>query len=328
MVPAVAVVEVPLARRIQDWATADVIAEHRSTNDDNNQRPAVGVARPTAVQRRDFEERPETPNEEPSRPRAYRSDRGVRTSLGGVFFLVNVMAHLDLPAVFEDDWHLASRVGAWGTLDMLARGLLDAASGGSDDPVWITLAALRGGRTSFRRLSGRRPYRIPSAWLDLDRPDSGQLNWAAAARRMRVWSSLGYPVVDEPLRGASSRDVLARAAGTLGLDAVRIRPAVGSAGHHHPPGALMEALPVPARRWLGFVVPFVQRRLQLALGTPRRADAITGLLRRPGHLHVGDLHLDVVMRLDDVSLRARVAGLDRDPGWAPDFGRVIRFHFE
>jgi hypothetical protein len=34
------------------------------------------------------------------------------------------------------------------------------------------------------------------------------------------------------------------------------------------------------------------------------------------------------MRLADVSLAARRAGLDRDPGWDPSFGRVIKIHFE
>jgi hypothetical protein len=33
------------------------------------------------------------------------------------------------------------------------------------------------------------------------------------------------------------------------------------------------------------------------------------------------------MGLSAVSLPARLAGLDRDPGWMGDLGRVITFHF-
>jgi len=33
------------------------------------------------------------------------------------------------------------------------------------------------------------------------------------------------------------------------------------------------------------------------------------------------------MNLDVISLPLRLAGLDRDPGWVPDFGRVVRLHF-
>jgi hypothetical protein len=35
-----------------------------------------------------------------------------------------------------------------------------------------------------------------------------------------------------------------------------------------------------------------------------------------------------VMSLNDISLPVRLAGLDCDPGWLPDFGRVVKFHFE
>jgi hypothetical protein len=38
--------------------------------------------------------------------------------------------------------------------------------------------------------------------------------------------------------------------------------------------------------------------------------------------------VDVVMRAEDANLRVRAAGLDRDPGWLPAYGRVVYFHFE
>jgi hypothetical protein len=38
--------------------------------------------------------------------------------------------------------------------------------------------------------------------------------------------------------------------------------------------------------------------------------------------------VDVVMSRDAVSIAVRLAGLDRDPGWLPSFGRIIKIHFE
>jgi hypothetical protein len=33
------------------------------------------------------------------------------------------------------------------------------------------------------------------------------------------------------------------------------------------------------------------------------------------------------MELERISLPARRAGLDRDPGWLPDLGLIVTFHF-
>jgi len=52
------------------------------------------------------------------------------------------------------------------------------------------------------------------------------------------------------------------------------------------------------------------------------------LLLRPGRIHVTTTHVDIVMDLESISLPVRLAGLDRDPGWVPAFGRVIQFHFQ
>jgi len=70
---------------------------------------------------------------------------GIPTQLGGIFYLINVMVQRDMPACFEETWGLASQVGAWGTLDLLARGLLGSSFRHlQDDPVWMALAELNG----------------------------------------------------------------------------------------------------------------------------------------------------------------------------------------
>jgi hypothetical protein len=55
---------------------------------------------------------------------------------------------------------------------------------------------------------------------------------------------------------------------------------------------------------------------------------LADMLRVPGRLVVGRTHVDLFMRLDSIDLAARAAGLDRDPGWVPELGRVVLLHFD
>lgn len=49
---------------------------------------------------------------------------------------------------------------------------------------------------------------------------------------------------------------------------------------------------------------------------------------QPGTIVVSRTHVDVILGLEQIDLAARSAGLDQDPGWVPDLGRVVLFHFE
>jgi hypothetical protein len=78
------------------------------------------------------------------------------------------------------------------------------------------------------------------------------------------------------------------------------------------------------RRFLRFVLPYARWRLSKAL----RGASIKELLLRTGMLYVSRTHVDVVMGMREISLAARLAGLDANPGWVPELNRVITFHFE
>jgi hypothetical protein len=45
-------------------------------------------------------------------------------------------------------------------------------------------------------------------------------------------------------------------------------------------------------------------------------------------VHAGRTHVDLTMPMDSASLPIRRVGLDANPGWMPDLGRVVLFHFE
>jgi len=47
----------------------------------------------------------------------------------------------------------------------------------------------------------------------------------------------------------------------------------------------------------------------------------------PGRVLVTATHVDVLLSLQHVDLPARMAGLDRDPGWVTALGRIVLFHF-
>jgi hypothetical protein len=100
---------------------------------------------------------------------------------------------------------------------------------------------------------------------------------------------------------------------------LRRRPAAEA-----PLGPEVEGVAPGLRRWLAVVVPFLRWRLGQALG-----DApLDEVLRSPGRVVVTSSHVDLVQPMAAVSLAARRAGLDRDPGWLPEAGRVVLFHFE
>jgi hypothetical protein len=128
---------------------------------------------------------------------------GTVTELGGVLFLVSLVGELGLPDVFEPDWHLTSKLGAWGTLDLLARSLLPRRAGWEHDGVWDVLSELGGGSPfeRARAMPARIPASLPAAWSRLGagfeepRPSLARTLAAPATQAVRRWLRLARPVV-------------------------------------------------------------------------------------------------------------------------------------
>jgi len=253
-------------------------------------------------------------------------DEDVTTELGGILYLIHALQDMAVLDAFDPGWGLAANGGAWGALDLVARALLGSRFATlSGDPMWNVLAQLSGrpmGRTRpFVKTDAATPgrasdpsYRIPSFWLpDLD--DSGDRRaWTLAGGRAWVWSEHGYLVSHYRSRTAHPKRERAtrRAAASIPW---------------MPPSVLPAKCPPRLGRWAAAVAPAIRRRLLLALGADRD-DAIIDMLAVQGRLFVTPSHIDLVMKLDRVDLALRRAGLDRDPGWLPAYGRVVCFHFE
>lgn len=92
-------------------------------------------------------------------------------------------------------------------------------------------------------------------------------------------------------------------------------------GVHGPEGGMTAVL--------AMLLPYVLARLAPALGrTVEDRSWITMLLAVPGRVHASATHVDVMIGMNDIAMPVRMAGLDRDPGWLPEFGRVVQFHFD
>ena len=288
--------------------------------------PATAAGTPAA---------PEAPAPRESAPEpaasALRLAGGVDTQLGGALYLVNLMRFLDLPDCFEPGWRLASDVGPWGVLDLLARGLLgEEGDRLTDDVLWPVLTSLDGrppGTLPARGLIGSDSFRLPPAWTQENWPEGAACFGGIGGRRLRGWCAPGYLLFDArrsrlPLLtqiAQEFRPYTSDSPAPASFDQAPVAPLTG---------LLLQGLSPAAAFWLSSVLPYLQARLRAALGLAPGDDLARAMLLHRARLYITSSHVDMVLRLESIALPIRIAGLDRDPGWLPDFGRVVLFHFK
>jgi len=243
----------------------------------------------------------------------------IRTAWGGLFYLLNVALALELYGDFTTPLLPGLLLPIWDFLALLGRELFGESL--QTDPVWRLLAELSGrpDPDSFDDDSPFEPpdeWRLPPAWLAAF-PESGVWRYDLAGGRLRVLHPAGFLALDVPFpRPPESVDLAAGLEPYLSVCAFMLEPG--------PLPPIPAGLP-PLRRWAGWLAPYVRARLARALGDA--GDPAIALGRHPAWLHLTDTDLDVSLSLDKLPIAIRLAGLDRDPGWVPSAGRVIRFHF-
>lgn len=253
----------------------------------------------------------DSPRKKSSRQLQLQFENGCTTRLGGIFYLIHLLYRSSL---FDFEIGL----GGWALLEVLARCLLDRVSFDvSTDPVWAALALLDGRDPGADPVGAFQPqmvYEAPNSWLrNLDSP---MRSIRFRSGRVELWHREVFCTFDSqdpaPLDRArvSQYKRLSRTERRKLIRATRVCP-VG-------------LKPSPQlRRFLHFILPFARWRLRQALGDTR----IEEILLRDGTLYASRTHVDLVMGMKQVSVPARLAGLDKNPGWVPELGRVVIFHF-
>ena len=241
----------------------------------------------------------------------------VETGLGGVFYLLNLALFLDLYGDFTRPLEPGLALSPWDLLALLAPKLLTKPS--RDDPLWPLLARLAGRKRRERPGAGFRPpaaWRTPRGWLEPFDHD-GPWRWSAARDTLRIVHPAGFDAVAVPRRDEPAHVQLAR-------ELRRFRPLVPELRRATVPREPLRPLP----RWTARVAGYADARLRRALdlGPGDALDAV--LLRRRARIFVSPTHVDVFLRLADLPLAVRFAGLDRTPGWIPAAGRYVALHFE
>jgi hypothetical protein len=245
------------------------------------------------------------------------ADLVVETQLGGIFYLLNLALYLDLYVDFTRPRERGLALDPWDLLALLGPRLLDEPS--RDDPLWPLLARLAGRDPPERPGRGFRPpraWRTPASWL-APFEHNGTWRWSAARGTLQLIHPAGFAVAAVPRTERSPHEQLAR-------ELRRLRPRALTLQRTTLPAEPSQ----PLARWTNRLAAYVDARLRraLAAGPDDSLDAL--LLRRRAHVFVTPTHVDVALRLADLPLEVRFAGLDRTPGWIPAAGRFVALHFE
>jgi hypothetical protein len=232
----------------------------------------------------------------------------ITTALGGSFYLLALLDQLDLPASACGPEEPGSLLTRWGVLaDVLRVWQVDPT-----DPLVDLIDDFAGPRPdglATHRWAYRRPIATRS-WLS---PPSEPWSWWRDHDRLVVADADGA-VADVPLDGHDPASV---AAGECTL----AWPLDASG-----PPSLLAAIanrPNPAvggRRWAGHLAYLLAGRLAWA-GLDQ------GIVSVPATIELTEMTVRVRMRLDDIDLGVRRAGLDCDPGWVPALARIVQLEF-
>ncbi len=261
-----------------------------------------------------------------SKPNSLITD-GIETRLAGVFYLLNVFISLDVRSTFDSCFQ-NNCFGTWALLEVVARALLSYKPSDANDPIWTALTHLDGrtsGSNPANDVLGDNDIVLPASWVKEFNEQFGAWQWAIRKKRLCLWNEYGLPVALVRCDDRPPSKLVYAILDRLGVVPTTLRRQPFA---HAPLTPLRAAVADAASEglcdWLAVVVPFLRYRLKLALGHTATLD---DMLRRPGRIHLTSSHVDLVQPLDSVSLAARLAGLDRDPGWLPSEGRVVLFHF-
>lgn len=244
------------------------------------------------------------------------------TGCGGIFYLLNLAHYLELYGDITTPWIRDIPLGIWDFLALLGEKLI-----GDElrrDPLWLFLARLAGEGDRWQPGAASalpENWRAPLEWLT-PFEDGEAWSWSASAERLAVWHPAGFLVLDVALEIEDPSEQLRREMNSYAALSPRLAPGDMSDFARSEPDS------TAVNRWMEWLALYARARLQRALGLADPGEVGPALCRSRARVFVTTTHLDVVFSLADLLIEIRLAGLDRDPGWIPATGRIIRFHFE
>lgn len=246
-------------------------------------------------------------------------EQPVYTDYGGLFYLLNLALYLELYGDITTPSVRDIPLGIWDFLALLGEQLVGAQL--RRDPVWALLAQLAGRHEQTAPGSDCAmpdEWRLPAAWLQAF-DGASEWQWAANDGRLKVWHPAGFLVLDVVLNleieNQLASELLAYAA---------YSPQLVNRAYQEKLAHDLDRAGNSLERWLDWFTPYARARLRRAMGAD---DAGRELCKSRARVFVTATHLDVMFSLADLMVEIRLAGLDRDPGWIPATGRIIRFHF-
>jgi hypothetical protein len=267
----------------------------------------------------------------------------IETSLGGLFYLINLALYLDLYADFTCPAAEESELSIWDFLALVGSELVHDAAG--DDPIFSLLATLAGRDQDEPAGESFEPadhWRLPIEWLSSDvtqvvnsrSVDQTQVNklrcqtkdvwhWNVTDDRLRVRHPEGFMVLDLPIDGGN---VLQQLHNEIEPYRELFLELERSPLENEVPNPRVIS-PSSTQVWLARLMPYVRARLRAALGSGANEDPGPFVCRQHALVRVTETCVDAFFNLSEHPIELRLAGLDRDPGWVPAAGRFIRFHY-
>ncbi len=296
------------------------IAESKSLRDTLESAETKSTVEPETLHQKSV---PELVHDEAAQSPAIFAD-GLWTRFGGVLYLVNLLDWLYWPQEWGDD--LIQHLTNWGLVELLGRGLMPDTVD-TDDPIWDVLAALDG-RESGEVIGTDFPqqsiFRLPARLLQRYAPAEAHWRVAVVNDRLRLLDDTDlYLIAEEPLNGREPIALVEAVTASYRAEGIRMTWAFGD---DQPDQALtpfvQQASSPGAQIWLRRTAGFIRYWLrQMADLKPEQ------MLQATGRVLVSHTHVDLFLPIEAVDIQIRRVGLDRNPGWKPDFGYIILFHF-